>query len=244
MEDVITAYREAFSSPFNLFLLFFMFGMLVFWWSAHLWQTPERVRSRAKFFSPKPTQILQKYFRQNETVRKILDFITPQVWLWGFTLSIFIEFHLCALQAGEAWRFGIATLLAWGTSMTIQFVYPVIVPIRWNEFSRELPVVPIRLNNFKQSDNVNGLLYNGLPSNHLGMMLVGVILSLASYMNNPWDGFIILFIFFIIISLFFCFSVIYLGEHYLLDLIASLFVFIPIMTISLLILNLIVPLGA
>jgi membrane-associated phospholipid phosphatase len=242
MEDVITAYQEAFASPFNVFLLFLMFAMLIFWWSAHFWQTPERVRRRAKFFSPKPTQILQKYCRNNDSVRKILDFITPQIWLWGFILSILIEFHICALQAGEAWRYGIATLLSWGTSMTIQFIFPVIVPIRWNEFGKELPVIAIRLGNFKQSDHVNGLLYNGLPSNHLGMMLVGVILSLVSFSRNSWSGYLLLLVFFIGIALFFSFSVIYLGEHYIQDLIASILVFIPIMTLVLFILDFLFPL--
>ncbi len=242
MEDVIAAYREAFASPFNVFLLLLMCLMLIFWWSAHFWQTPERVRRRARFFSPKPTQILQKYCRSNGTVRKILDFTTPQIWLWGFILSIFIEFHICALQAGEAWRYGVATLLSWGTSMTIQFMFPVIVPIRWDQFDKELPVVAIRLGNFKQSDHVNGLLYNGLPSNHLGMMLVGVILSLVSFSRNPWSGYLLLLVFFISIALFFSFSVIYLGEHYVQDLIASIIVFIPIMTLMLIILDLLFPL--
>lgn len=242
MEDVIAAYQEAFASPFNVFLLVLMIGMLIFWWSAHFWQTPERVRRRARFFSPKPTQILQKYCRSNDTGRKILDFITPQVWLWGFILSIFIEFHICALQAGEAWRYGVATLLSWGTSMTIQFMFPVIVPIRWDQFDKELPVIAIRLGNFKQSDHVNGLLYNGLPSNHLGMMLVGVILSLVSFSRNPWPGYLFLLVFFISIALFFSFSVIYLGEHYVQDLIASIFVFIPIMILMLFILDFLFPL--
>lgn len=242
MEDVIAAYQEAFASPFNVFLLVLMIGMLIFWWSAHFWQTPERVRLRARFFSPKPTQILQKYCRSNDTGRKILDFITPQVWLWGFILSIFIEFHICALQAGEAWRYGVATLLSWGTSMTIQFMFPVIVPIRWDQFDKELPVIAIRLGNFKQSDHVNGLLYNGLPSNHLGMMLVGVILSLVSFSRNPWPGYLFLLVFFIGIALFFSFSVIYLGEHYVQDLIASIFVFIPIMILMLFILDFLFPL--
>jgi len=244
MVDVATAYQEAFKSPFNLFLLFLVVVLLLFWWSAHLWQTPERVRRRAIFFSPRPTQILQKYFRRNETTRKILDFITPQIWLWGFTISMVIEFHLCALQGGEAWRFGVATLITWGTSMTIQFLFPVIVPIRWDKFDREIPVVAIRLDNFKQSDNVNGLLYNGLPSNHFGFMLLGAILSFVSYLKDPWVGFIILFIFFVSISSFFCFSVIYLGEHYVQDLIASLVVFLPLMTILLSLIDIVFPLAA
>ncbi len=243
MEEIIKIYEEAFSTRFNIVMLGLMIAMLLFWWSAHKWQTPDRVRRRAIFFSPKPTQFLQSKLRSNETLRKILDFATPQVWLWAFVLSLFIEFHICGLQGKEAWRYGVATLFTWGTSMAIQFMFPVIVPIRWDKFDRELPVVAIRLGNFKQSDNVNGLLYNGLPSNHLGMMLVGIILSLISYGRNPWDGYLILASFFLLLAIVFSFSVIYLGEHYVQDLLVSLILFIPEMTIILTILEILVPIA-
>lgn len=241
MDAQIIAIREAFSVPFNIFLLILMFVMLIFWWSANKWQTPDRVRRRAIFFSPQPTQFLQKRLRSNPIITKILDFVTIQVWFWVFGVSIVIEWYICALQGKDAWRFGCAVLLAWGTSMTIQFLFPVIVPIRWDKFGRDLQVVPIRLLKFPQSDNVNGLLYNGLPSNHLGMMLAGAILSLFSVLKYPWWGWYGILFFFLGIAAFFCFSVIYLGEHYFQDLIASFLVYPPIMFSVYFILNLFVP---
>jgi membrane-associated phospholipid phosphatase len=125
--------------------------------------------------------------------------------------------------------------------MTIQFIYPVIVPIRWNDFGRELPVVPIRLQQFKQSDVTNGLLYNGLPSNHFGMMLAGVILSLFIAQSDSWHGWIWITLLFLLLALFFCVSVIYLGEHYIVDLVASIVVYVPIMFIVFNIANILVP---
>ena len=241
MDEIAQAFNEAFSVPFNIFLLILMFVMLAFWLSANRWQTPDRVRRRAKFFSPKWTQFLQKHLRSNETIAKILDFVTIQVWFWVFALSIVIEWFICGLQGKDAWRFGCAVLLAWGTSMTIQFLFPVIVPIRWDMFDRELPVTPIRLQKFKQSDNVNGLLYNGLPSNHLGMMLAGLLLSWFSSLNDSWWGWYIFIFFFLGLALFFCFSVIYLGEHYIHDLIASVFVYPPIIISVYFILSILVP---
>jgi hypothetical protein len=249
LPDWIKAYQEAFSTPFNVFLLALMFGMLLFWWSAHLWQTPERVRQRALFFSPKPTQFLQQHLRENRpTLGGILDFICMHIWLWVFALTIVLEVYICGLQGKEAWRYGVITLLAWGTSMTIQFLYPVIVPNRWDQFGKELPVVPIRLIKFPQSDNVNGLLYNGLPSNHFGMMIAGALLSLFFYGEDRFygpgfSGWLILGGFFILLGVSFIFATIYLGEHYLIDFVASIFVYIPIMVVTKFILDILVPMS-
>ncbi|MHA2225962.1 MAG: phosphatase PAP2 family protein [Candidatus Hodarchaeales archaeon] len=236
MVDVLKAYEEAFATPFNVFLLLLMFVMLIFWLSANKWQTPDRVRRRAIFMNPKPTQILQERFRSN-----ILDFVSIQVWLWIFAISVAVEVFICGLQGANAWRYGVSVLLAWGTSMTIQFMFPVIVPNRWDVFGRELPVVPIRLIKFKISDNVNGLLYNGLPSNHFGMMLAGALLCWFFSLNDPWWVWYVGILFFLSLSAFFCFSVIYLGEHYVWDLVASILVYLPIMVVVKFSLDILVP---
>jgi membrane-associated phospholipid phosphatase len=238
LNDVIEAFQEAFATPFNVFLLLLMITMLLFWLSANKWQTPDRVRNRAIFFSPKPTQVLQNNFRSD-----ILDFVAIQVWFWVFAVTIFVEIFICGLQGSDAWRYGVMVLTSWGTSMTIQFMFPVIVPNRWDKFDRELPVIPIRLLKFKQSDNVNGLLYNGLPSNHLGMMLAGALLCLFFSFNDHWIGWYLGVVFFLTLALFFCFSVIYLGEHYIWDLVASVIVYVPIMTILKIILDFLFPLA-
>jgi membrane-associated phospholipid phosphatase len=240
MDDIIAAYTEAFATPFNVFLLLLTISMLLFWWSAHWWQTPERVKKRARFYSPKATQYLQK-FRGDGPLTKAVDFVSQQVWLFVFSITVALEVYICGLQGDQAWRYGLPVILSWGTSMTIQFVFPVIVPIRWNDFGRELPVVPIRLQQFKQSDVTNGLLYNGLPSNHFGMMLAGVILSLFIAQNDPWHGWIIAMFVFLVLALFFCVSVIYLGEHYIWDLLASIVVYVPIMLIVFNISNVLIP---
>ena len=244
MEDVIAAYQEAFATPFNVFLLFLTIGMLIFWWSAHWWQTPERVRKRAIFFSPKPTQYLQRVLRKNpdSLFTRVLDFTTIQIWLWVFTITVIIQVYICGLQGDQAWRYGLPVILSWGTSMTIQFIYPVIVPNRWDQFPpRELPVKALRLEQFKQSDSVNGLLYNGLPSNHLGMMLAGAILSYYISLSSSWWVWQALVVFFILLALFFSFSVIYLGEHYIWDLLASIVVYLPIMVIVFAVTNFVNP---
>jgi membrane-associated phospholipid phosphatase len=232
VDNVLASYQEAFATPFNVFLLLLTIGMLLFWWSAHWWQTPERVRKKAIFFSPKPTQYLQRVLRKNPTslFTRILDFATIQIWLWVFTITVVLEVYMCGLQGNQAWRYGLPVILSWGTSMTIQFIYPVIVPNRWDEFPpRKLEIQALRLEQFKQSDNVNGLLYNGLPSNHLGMMLAGAVLSYFISLSSSWWLWQALIVFFILLGAFFSFSVIYLGEHYIWDLLASFVVYVPIM---------------
>ncbi|MHA2108724.1 MAG: phosphatase PAP2 family protein [Candidatus Hodarchaeales archaeon] len=243
MDNIIAAYTEAFATPLNVFLLLVTIGMLILWYSAHWWQTPDKVHKRAKFFSPRPTQILQEKLRTNATVTKILDFSTMQLWLWAFTMTVVIEVYICGLQGDQAWRYGLPVILSWATSMTIQFLYPVIVPNRWNDFGRELPIIPLRLEQFKSSDNVNGLLYNGLPSNHLGLMLAGAILCYFISLSSPWWVWTAGIVFFILLGIFFCFSVIYLGEHYIWDLIASIVVYVPIMFGVFSILNSLVPMS-
>ena len=240
-DSVVEAYQEAFAVPFNVILLLLMIAMLIFWLSANKWQTPDRVRRRAIFMNPKLTQILQKHLRSKKYLGSFLDFITIQIWFWVFAITVAIEIYICGLQGKNAWRYGVMVLSAWATSMTIQFLYPVVVPIRWDAFDRELPVVPIRLLKFKQSDNVNGLLYNGLPSNHFGMMLSGALLCLFFYLNDPWSGWYALMLFFLSLAAFFCFSVLYLGEHYIWDLIASFFVYVPIMAAIKFVLDFLVP---
>ena len=73
------------------------------------------------------------------------------------------------------------------------------------------------------------------------MMLAGVILSLFIAQSDPWHGWIILTFFFLVLALFFCVSVIYLGEHYIWDLLASIVVYVPIMLLVFNITNILVP---
>ncbi|MHA2364541.1 MAG: phosphatase PAP2 family protein [Candidatus Hodarchaeales archaeon] len=211
---------SAFTTPINLVALFAMILMLIGWYSARLWQTPEFVEKRIRFFSPRVTQILQEKFRS-----KPLDWFTTQIWFWVFGTSIFIQWFICMYQGPEAWRYGFPIVTTVISSMTIQLLYPVVVPIRYGDFGREIPVQLIRFETFESSDIVNGLLYNGLPSNHLGMVITGLWLTIKVNSIDPWSGYIVLFVFFVLLAISFIFSVLYLGEHYWQDLLASCIVY-------------------
>ena len=217
---------SAFTSPANLATLGYMIVLIFFWYSARYWQTPDKIRKRVKFFDPAITQKLQKRFRS-----PFLDWFTSVFWFWIFGTSVFLMWFICLFQGPEAFRYGVPVVTAVSVSMFIQLFYPVVVPIRYGDFGKEVPVKIIRMETMgTTSDKVNGLLYNGLPSNHLGMVVTGLWLSLTIYTGDPWTGWIVIAIAFIILGLIFIFAVLYLGEHYWQDLVAAIVVYIVVLT--------------
>ena len=224
---------SAFTSSTNIATLGYMLVLIFFWYSARYWQTPEKIRQRVKFFNPSITKILQDKFRS-----PFLDWFTSVFWFWIFGTSIFLMWFICMFQGPEAFRYGIPIVTAVSASMFIQLFYPVVVPIRYGDFGKELPVKVIRLETMgANTDKINGLLYNGLPSNHLGMVVTGLWLCLMVYSHDPWTGWLIFAVAFIILGLIFMFAVLYLGEHYWQDLVAAIVVYLVVLTVVELIIN-------
>ena len=224
---------SAFTSSTNIATLGYMLVLIFFWYSARYWQTPEKIRQRVKFFNPSITKILQDKFRS-----PFLDWFTSVFWFWIFGTSIFLMWFICMFQGPEAFRYGIPIVTAVSASMFIQLFYPVVVPIRYGDFGKELPVKVIRLETMgAYTDKINGLLYNGLPSNHLGMVVTGLWLCLMVYSHDPWTGWLIFAVAFIILGLIFMFAVLYLGEHYWQDLVAAIVVYLVVLTVVELIIN-------
>ena len=117
-----------------------------------------------------------------------------------------------------------------------------VVPIRYGDFGKENPVKLIRMGVMKNSDKINGLLYNGLPSNHLGMVVTGAWLSLVIYSTDPWTGWIVIAAIFVMSAIFFMFTVLYLGEHYYHDLIAAIIVYLTVLTVTKFFIDIVFPL--
>ena len=179
---------SAFTSLPNLITLGYMVLMLAFWFSARYWQTPDKIKEKIIFFSPKPTQYLQKKFSH-----PYLDRFTSTFWFWILGVAIFLLWFICLFLGGEAWRYGIPVVTAVSTSLLIQIRYPVVVPIRYGDFGKEIPVRLVRFDVNEQSDKINGLLYNGLPSNHIGMVLTGIWMCLDIYVSDePWTGWLVI----------------------------------------------------
>lgn len=219
---------SAFTSLPNMITLAYMVLMLAFWFSARYWQTPERIEKRIRFFSPKPTQYLQAKFSH-----PFLDWFTSYFWFWVFGTAIFLLWFICLFLGGEAWRYGVPVCLTVTTSLLIQVNYPVVVPIRYGDFGKEVPVRLVRFDVNEQTDKINGLLYNGLPSNHIGMVLTGVWMCLSIYFTteDKWLGWLVIAIIFFVFALIFAFSVIYLGEHYWQDLVAAAIVYLVVLSV-------------
>lgn len=217
---------SAFTSLTNIATLGYMVVLIFFWYSARYWQTPDKIRSRVKFFSPAITQKLQAKFRS-----PFLDWFMSVFWFWIFGTSVFLMWFICMYQGPQAFRYGIPVVTATSASMFIQIFYPVVVPIRYEDFGKELPVKIIRFEAMgANTDKINGLLYNGLPSNHLGMVVTGFWLSLEVNKVDPWAGWIVMAIAFVILGLIFMFAVLYLGEHYWQDLVAAIVVYLVVLT--------------
>ncbi len=218
---------SAFTSPTNLAALAYMMILIFFWYSARYWQTPEKINARVKFFNPSLTKKLQDRFRS-----PFLDWFTSVFWFWIFGVSIFLMWFICMFQGPAAYLYGIPIITAVTTSMMIQIAYPVVVPIRYADFGKELPVTLIRMDTMgANTDKVNGLLYNGLPSNHLGMVITGLWLCVTIYGIDPWKGWLVIALAFIIFAIIFMFSVLYLGEHYWQDLIAAIVVYLVVLIV-------------
>lgn len=228
---------SAFTSSTNIATLGYMLVLIFFWYSARYWQTPDKIRQRVKFFNPSLTKKLQDRFRS-----PFLDWFTSVFWFWIFGTSVFLMWFICMFQGPDAYRYGIPIVTAVSASMFIQLFYPVVVPIRYGDFGKELPVKVIRLETMgANTDKINGLLYNGLPSNHLGMVVTGLWLCLRVYSHDPWTGWLVFAVAFVILGLIFMFAVLYLGEHYWQDLVAAIVVYLVVLTTVNLIINFFIP---
>ena len=219
---------ETVTDPANLIVVIYMLIVTVFWLSARSLQKPDVIRKRVIFFSPKYTILLQKKFRS-----KYMDFLTSYTWFFVFIFAIFSLFFISLFLGNNLWRVGFAAVFTLNISLVIQLAYPVVVPVRYPDFGIEPKGFEIiRLNVSESSDVFNGFLYNGLPSNHLGLVITGMWLSWVSYTISPWTGWLVIMLVFFLLALVFAFSVIYLGEHYPQDLIAAAIVYLGGLTIT------------
>lgn len=218
---------SAFTSLHNIATLGYMVLMLAFWYSARYWQTPDRIKQKIIFYSPKPTQYLQRKFSH-----PFIDRFTSNFWFWIFGSAIFLMWFICLFLGSEAWRYGVPIVTAVSMSLFVQIMYPVVVPIRYADFGMETPVRLIRFDVMEGSDKINGLLYNGLPSNHLGMVITGMWLCLTIYTTDPWTGWLAMAFIFFIAAFIFAFSVLYLGEHYWQDLVAAIALYLTVLVIA------------
>ncbi|MFW9928325.1 MAG: phosphatase PAP2 family protein, partial [Candidatus Thorarchaeota archaeon] len=220
-EFTLSKMIETVTDPTNLIVIIYMLIVTVFWLSARALQKPEVIKQRAVFLSPNHTIWLQNKFRS-----KYMDIFTSYIWFLVFIFAIFSLYFFCLFQGKNMWKIGFPAVLALNSALFVQLIYPVVVPVRYPDFNKELEGFEIiRLNLSKSSDTFNGFLYNGFPSNHLGLVITAIWLCWVSNSLDPWIGWEVIIIVFIIVAIIFSFSVLYLGEHYLYDLLGACLIY-------------------
>lgn len=135
-------------------------------------------------------------------------------------LFVVIYFAPKGKKGRESWIYGVSILLGFWVEMIIYFAFPVAPPIRVPEYLNQ-GIVQVRLNKLPWSDKLITLKYNALPSGHM-------IYSILGYLVCREEGFTIPGYFYLTNTLVFSFIILYLGEHYWIDIIGSFIVAISV----------------
>ena len=104
----------------------------------------------------------------------------------------------------KPWVYALAILLALTVESVIYIFFPLAPPMRTGA------AVPIRINIFHLSDNFVALKYSAFPSGH-------IMISFLGFLFSKKENFKKCEIFYLANTLIMSFIVIYLGEHYLID---------------------------
>jgi len=165
-------------------------------------------------FSPALTIWLQELFGTDGVIAYLASYyyVIPHIILLVGLGPLFFF-----AKKKPAWTYLSLALALFIIDNIIYFLYPVAPPIRLNE----PPVVPIRIELFALSEKTISLHYSALPSGHIYSLMMG---TLIGHLEN-WKKVKIIYGINVIIM---TFVIIYLGDHYLIDAIASIVVVISI----------------
>ncbi len=156
------------------------------------------------FFTAAPTLFLQEHRHI------VLDYFLAYSWVVIF-LTVASFYYLLAVTAErDFWRYGLAFWATWITQYTLQLIVNLASPMR--DPSRDIAF--IRYEVFPWSENIVGLKYGAFPSGHIGVTLLVFMIARdrgASWVQKMALGCLgIMF-----------WAILYLGEHYLIDALAS-----------------------
>ncbi len=111
------------------------------------------------------------------------------------------------------WVYGIAILMGGLIDSIIYLIFPVAPPIRVPDHLQQ-GVVQVRLGQLPWSDDLITLKYSALPSGH-------IFYSIFGYLLCREEGFTLMGRFYQINTLVFSLIILYLGEHYVIDIIGA-----------------------
>jgi len=155
-------------------------------------------------FSTWPNEFLQDY-------RNVfLDYFFSYAWVILF-ICVGLIYALVAFASEEDFfRYGMVFWVAWLAQSIIQLTFNLASPMRDPDRGLDF----IREEVFPFSENLVGIKYGAFPSGHVGVTLL--LYLVARERGIPW-----VMRFAVVCECVLFFTVIYLGEHYLIDAVAS-----------------------
>lgn len=185
-----------------VWLLLICWGLYYFTFQFHSSQDPHM--GNGSLFSVAPTLFLQEHRHI------VLDYFLSYSWVVIFISVGSLYYFLAITAERDFWRYGLAFWATWITQYTLQMFVNLVSPMR----DPNHDIAFIREEVFPWSENLVGLKYGAFPSGHIGVTLL--VFMIARDRGAPWiqktaiGCLVIMF-----------WAILYLGEHYLVDAVAS-----------------------
>lgn len=184
--------------------------------------TSEREEEMApNIMSPDLTIWLQKLLG---TRGWIAEFLSYYYVYWQLTTIVCVYFVVYYSAKGRkrrpAWLYAFAVLVCLGINYPLIWLFfPVAPPVRFPALGIETEAVQVREHYLPWSEELISANYSALPSGHMIIFFSGYFIAREEGFNDAkW--------FFLLGSFVMTFTVVYLGDHYLIDVLAS-FVLVP-----------------
>lgn len=188
----------------NLAVWIILLGWGLYYFTHQFHSSQEPYYGDGPLFTAAPTLFLQEHRHI------LLDYFLSYGWVMIFILVGSFYFLLAITSERGFWRYGLAFWATWITQYALQMMVNLASPMR----NPDLDIAFIREEVFPWSENLVGLKYGAFPSGHIGVSLL--VFMIARERGAPWVRKLTL------ASLIIMFwSIIYLGEHYVIDAVAS-----------------------
>ena len=187
---------------YAVWILLACWGLYYFTFQFHSNQEP--YFGDGTLFTVAPTVFLQDHRHI------VLDYFLAYSWVGIFITVGSLYYFLAITSERDFWRYGITFWATWITQYTLQMFVNLVSPMRDPQHGFAF----IREEVFPWSENLVGLKYGAFPSGHIGVTLL--VYMIARDRGAPWVRKIALGC---LVVMFW--AIFYLGEHYLVDAIAS-----------------------
>jgi hypothetical protein len=186
--------------------LIFLWTALYFSYQFNFEETPHYYYG--PLFTVAPNLLLQQFRFA------ALDYFCSYFYVYGMALLYLFFWGIAFASERTMWKLALGFLACWIAQGTLQLTLGAASPVRMPGNGVDF----IRYEVFPLSENMIGIKFGAIPSGHIG---APVILFLTGWLRKiKWAQWMALGFF-----IAFWFTVIYLGEHYIIDGIASLIIY-------------------